>query len=62
MGSFSLSHWIVVALVVVVLFGRGRVAETMGDFGKGIRSFRRGLSEGDVEDSSSEPENGREPS
>jgi len=45
MGSFSLTHWIVVAIVVLVLFGRGKISETMGDFGKGIRSFRKGLSE-----------------
>lgn len=47
MGSFSLVHWLVVALVVLVLFGRGRISETMGDFGKGIKSFRKGLAEDD---------------
>jgi sec-independent protein translocase protein TatA len=45
MGSFSLFHWIIVALVVLVLFGRGRISEVMGDFGKGISSFRKGMSE-----------------
>lgn len=45
MGSFSLAHWIVVALVVLVLFGRGKISETMGDFGKGVKSFRKGLSD-----------------
>jgi sec-independent protein translocase protein TatA len=49
MGSFSAFHWVVVALVILVLFGRGKISETMGDFGKGIRSFKNGLSE--VEDS-----------
>ncbi len=44
-GIGSIWHWIIVALVVLVLFGRGRIAETMGDFGKGIRSFRKGLAE-----------------
>ena len=43
MGGFSAWHWIIVALVVLVLFGRGKISETMGDFGKGIKSFRRGL-------------------
>lgn len=51
MGSFSLAHWIVVALVVFVLFGRGRISEFMGDFGKGITSFKRGMSEGDSAES-----------
>lgn len=45
MGSFSMLHWIVVALVVLILFGRGRISETMGDFGKGIKSFRKGLND-----------------
>jgi sec-independent protein translocase protein TatA len=48
MGSFSTMHWLVVAVVVLVLFGRGKIAETMGDFGKGIKGFRRGLSEDDA--------------
>ena len=48
MGGFgSMWHWIIVALVVLVLFGRGRISETMGDFGKGIRSFKKGLGEED---------------
>jgi len=47
MGSFSLWHWVIVALVVLILFGRGRISEVMGDFGKGISSFRKGLSESD---------------
>jgi sec-independent protein translocase protein TatA len=48
MGSFSLAHWVIVALVVLVLFGRGKISETMGDFGKGVKSFRKGLSEDDA--------------
>jgi sec-independent protein translocase protein TatA len=49
MGGFgSIWHWMIVALVVLVVFGRGRISETMGDFGKGIRSFKKGLSEEDT--------------
>lgn len=47
MGSFSLSHWIIVMVVVLVLFGRGRISEVMGDFGEGIRQFRQGINEGE---------------
>lgn len=47
MGSFSMMHWVIVGLVVLVLFGRGKISETMGDFGKGISSFRKGMSEED---------------
>ena len=43
MGSLSATHWVLVAIVALVLFGRGRISETMGDFGKGIRSFRAGI-------------------
>ena len=45
MGSFSAAHWIIVALVVLVLFGRGKISETMGDFGKGLKSFRKGMAD-----------------
>jgi sec-independent protein translocase protein TatA len=38
---------LIIALIVLVLFGRGRISEMMGDFGKGIKSFRRGLDEDD---------------
>lgn len=43
--GLSLPHVIVLALVVLVLFGRGRISEMMGDFGKGIKSFKQGMSD-----------------
>lgn len=36
---------IIIALVILVLFGRGRISEMMGDFGKGIKSFKKGMSD-----------------
>ena len=45
MGGLSLPHLLILALVVLVLFGRGRISEMMGDFGKGIKSFKAGISE-----------------
>ena len=45
MLGLSLPHLIVLALVVLVLFGRGRVSDLMGDFGKGIKSFKEGMAE-----------------
>jgi len=45
LGFGSLWHWIIVLLIVLVLFGRGRISEMMGDFGKGISSFKKGLNE-----------------
>ena len=47
MGFGSIWHWVIVLIVVLVLFGRGRVSEIMGDFGKGIKSFKQGLNEDD---------------
>ena len=38
---------LIIALVVLVLFGRGRISEMMGDFGKGVNSFKKGLNDGD---------------
>lgn len=47
MGSFSLWHWLVVLVIVLVLFGRGRVADIMGEFGKGLKSFKHGMKDED---------------
>ena len=43
MGSFSIWHWLIVLAVVLVLFGRGRVSDVMGEFGKGLKSFKDGM-------------------
>jgi len=47
MGSFSIWHWIVVFLVVMLLFGRGRFSSMMGDVAEGIKSFKKGMAEDD---------------
>ena len=48
MGTFSIWHIVILAAVALVLFGgRGKVSDLMGDFGKGINSFKKGLSEKD---------------
>jgi sec-independent protein translocase protein TatA len=48
MGSFSIWHWIIVGAVVLLLFGgKGKISDLMGDFAKGIKSFKKGLSEDD---------------
>jgi sec-independent protein translocase protein TatA len=46
MGSLSIWHWILVLGVAVLLFGgRGKISDLMGDFAKGIKSFKKGLAE-----------------
>ena len=53
-GTFSILHWIVVLAVVLLLFGgRGKVSAIMGDFGKGLRNFKTGL-KGSEEDAEAE--------
>ena len=47
MGTFSIWHWLIVLVVVLLLFGRGKIPELMGDMAKGIKSFKKGMSEED---------------
>ena len=49
MGSFSIWHWLIVLVVVLLLFGRGKIPELMGDMAKGIKSFKKGMSDEDAE-------------
>lgn len=49
MGSFSLWHWLVVIILILLLFGRGRISEMMGDIGKGMKSFKKGLADDEEE-------------
>jgi sec-independent protein translocase protein TatA len=45
MGSFSIWHWLIVLAIVVLLFGRGKIPELMGDVAKGIKNFKSGMAE-----------------
>ncbi|RDV01079.1 twin-arginine translocase TatA/TatE family subunit [Undibacter mobilis] len=48
MGSFSVWHWLIVAVVVLLLFGgRGKISGLMGDFAQGIKAFKKGMAEDD---------------
>ena len=53
MGFGSPIHWIVLVLVVVLLFGGGRISSLMGDVAKGIKSFKKGLADDDGETAAS---------
>jgi sec-independent protein translocase protein TatA len=58
MGSMSIWHWIVVIAVVLLLFGRGKISELMGDVAQGIKSFKKGMQEDETaqaEPAKSEP-------
>ena len=54
MGSLSIWHWLLVILVVVLLFGRGKISDLMGDVAKGVKSFKKGLADDD-EDTTPKP-------
>jgi sec-independent protein translocase protein TatA len=51
MGSFSIWHWVIVLVVVLVLFGGGgKLSRIMGDAARGINAFKKGLKEDKTED------------
>ena len=47
MGGLSIWHWIIVIAVVLLLFGRGKISELMGDVAQGIKAFKKGMSDDD---------------
>ena len=49
MGSFSIWHWLVVLLVVLLLFGSGKISGLMGDLATGIKSFKKNIKEDDAD-------------
>ncbi len=61
MGAFSIWHWVIVLVVVLVLFGgKGKISALMGDFGKGLKSFKKGMKEDVVaDDTDSTDEDGK---
>ncbi|MEO5865880.1 MAG: twin-arginine translocase TatA/TatE family subunit [Sphingomonas sp.] len=47
MGSFSLVHWLILGIVLVLVLGGGRFSNMMGDVAKGIKQFKKGMAEED---------------
>jgi sec-independent protein translocase protein TatA len=45
MGSLSIWHWIVVVVVVLLLFGRNKISDLMGDMAQGIKAFKKGMAD-----------------
>ena len=50
MGSMSIWHWIVVIAVVLLLFGRGKISDLMGDVAQGIKAFKKGMADDETDD------------
>ena len=55
MGSLSIWHWIVVIGVVLLLFGRGKISDLMGDVAQGIKAFKKGMQDDDKTAEKPEP-------
>lgn len=55
MGSLSIWHWILVIGVVLLLFGRGKISDLMGDVAQGIKAFKKGMAEDDKPAEKTEP-------
>ncbi len=52
MGSFSIWHWLIVLALVLLLFGGGgKIPKLMGDMAKGVKAFKQGLRDGDAPES-----------
>lgn len=57
MGSFSIWHWLIVLAVVLVVFGGGgKISTLMGDFAKGIKSFKKNLEDDESMEQSARPD------
>ena len=59
MGGLSVWHWIVVIAIVLLLFGRGKISELMGDVAQGIKAFKKGMQEDEKTAETKAPEAGR---
>ena len=55
MGGFSIWHWLVVGIIILLLFGKGRFSEMMGDVAKGLKSFKKGIAEDDSQPPAAAP-------
>lgn len=56
MGFGSWWHWVLLLVVVLVVFGgKGKVSDLMGDVAKGIKSFKKGMADDDVQTATGEP-------
>ena len=55
MGSLSIWHWILVIAVVLLLFGRGKISDLMGDVAQGIKAFKKGMQDDDKPAGKPEP-------
>jgi len=56
MGSWSIGHWLIVLVIVLLLFGANKIPKLMGDMAKGVKAFKQGLKDGDEEVTAAAPQ------
>lgn len=55
MGFTSIWHWVIVLVIVLLLFGAGKIPRLMGDLAKGVKAFKSGLKEDETAEASEAP-------
>ena len=55
MGSMSIWHWLILLVIVLLLFGAGKVPKLMGDMAKGVKAFKDGMKDINEESKSADP-------
>jgi sec-independent protein translocase protein TatA len=48
MGFGSIWHWVIVLVIVLLLFGSGKISNIMGDVAKGVKAFKKGMKDDEV--------------
>ena len=56
MGSFSLIHWIILGVIILLLFGGNRFSAMMSDVAKGLKSFKKGMTEEETPPAAAPPQ------
>ncbi|MFD2232880.1 twin-arginine translocase TatA/TatE family subunit [Phaeospirillum tilakii] len=56
MGSWSIGHWLIVLIIVLLLFGANKIPKLMGDVAKGVKAFKQGLKEGEEDGPAAQPQ------
>jgi sec-independent protein translocase protein TatA len=57
MGNIGWTGIIIIAILVVILFGKGKISSIMGDLAKGIKSFKKGMSDENTTDTNNDSSN-----
>jgi sec-independent protein translocase protein TatA len=62
MGNIGWTGIVIIAILIVILFGKGKISSIMGDLAKGIKSFKKGMSDENTPSNNSEETNNSEDS